>query len=260
MPFDKRTRYGELLYNLAILADIATILDEDGIDVYTLNKTGLHSDNSSYIGFHGDRFSNVKSTRQVKNIFSVNPKGGTNLTECFNAVVYDHEKKNTIKPLVILVSTDGQPNNSRTFNDAVVSRDPSRYFVTFIVCSDNDMDVDYLNSFDNLPSIDIIDDYRTEKKQVRKVQGKHFSYSRGDHEIRKICGSVFRELDAIDERPCNDFPEPGPTDLPEDIGKIIVELSNNHDFVKKQMLKYAKTNRDIAVYMRDVTADACCIM
>ena len=260
LPPNKRTRYGELLYNLVVVTDIVTALDSDGIDIYTLNKTGMRGQKSGHSAFKGDRFTNVKTTNQVEHILSAEPKGGTRLTECLEAVMYDHEHKGTTKPLVILVSTDGEPNYKQSFYESVSSRNAFKYFITFVICSDSKTDVEYLNNFDNIKSIDIIDDYKTEKKQVLDIQGKKFSYSRGDHEVRKICGPVFASFDEIDEHRVSDFHEPGPSDIPPEIGSIVIELSSNNESTRKRMTEYAKSNPALATYMRDVKQDECTIM
>lgn len=46
---------------------------------------------------------------------------------------------------------------------------------------DDDDCMEYLNDWDKtIPNLDVVDDYKTEKKQVRDCQGKDFPFSFGD--------------------------------------------------------------------------------
>lgn len=41
--------------------------------------------------------------------------------------------------------------------------------------------MEYLNNWDrNIPNLDVVDDYKSEKKQIRDCQGKDFPFSFGD--------------------------------------------------------------------------------
>ena len=59
--------------------------------------------------------------------------------------------------------------------------------------SDDDQAMQYLNDWDkNIPNLDVVDDYRTETKQVRACRGNSVPFSFGDvsgidHQIIIIC-------------------------------------------------------------------------
>lgn len=46
---------------------------------------------------------------------------------------------------------------------------------------DDDKCMSYLNNWDKkIPNLDVVDDYRNEKKQIQVCQGKNFPFSFGD--------------------------------------------------------------------------------
>ena len=46
---------------------------------------------------------------------------------------------------------------------------------------DDDECMEYLNDWDQkIPNLDVVDDYRTEKKQILACQGRDFPFSFGD--------------------------------------------------------------------------------
>jgi hypothetical protein len=46
---------------------------------------------------------------------------------------------------------------------------------------DDDDCIGYLNDWDkNIPNLDVVDDYRNEKKEIQARQGKQFPFSFGD--------------------------------------------------------------------------------
>ncbi len=53
--------------------------------------------------------------------------------------------------------------------------------VTIIACTDDDDCIGYLNDWDKkVPNLDVVDDYRNEKKEIQARQGKNFPFSFGD--------------------------------------------------------------------------------
>ena len=78
-----------------------------------------------------------------------------------------------------------------------------------MACSDQESDIGYLNKLDKkIKNIDTLDDYNSELQEVKKAQGKNFSYTFGDHIVRLLLGPIFPELDKLDEKKqcnCNIF-------------------------------------------------------
>ncbi len=61
--------------------------------------------------------------------------------------------------------------------------------------------MDYLNNWDrNIPNLDVVDDYRSERVEIRKVKGQRYPFSFGDYVVKSLIGSIDPELDKLDER------------------------------------------------------------
>jgi hypothetical protein len=280
LPATHRTRQGELHYNTIRSLDIISSLDDDGFDLYTLNSINTTgSVPSADSDFYGSRFVGVNSADVASRIFSERVHGATPLGEAIRAAVTDHRAKYMdpttgnirkdvpYKPLILIVSTDGAPTNRTIFYDMVKKRNRNEVFFNFIICSDNQDDADYLNSLDHgaslrnvlengrnkIDGVEVIDDYETEKKQVLRIQGESFGYTRGDHEARKIISCIFPNLDKIDEMHLPDLKTPGDDYIPPDVAAVIVELASDNKAYYKRMQEYAKEHPDIARYMLDVS-------
>jgi hypothetical protein len=174
-----KTRWEELKEVVKTVVEIACCLDDDGIELIFLNRPGMK---------------NVSSAKQVKSLFKAGPSGGTPLTEAVNkafAALAD-------KPLLVLLATDGVPNNLASFTEALAKRDSSRIFVSILACSDNDSEIGYLNQLDDeIPNLDVLDDYISERNEVHKVKGA-VDYTFGDHCARMLLGPVFPKYDNLD--------------------------------------------------------------
>lgn len=285
LPRGKRRRYDELLFNSTRMLDICTMLDSDGIDVYTINSitSSLPQEKSTNASFYGSKFGNVKSVQDMEAIFAAAPDHSTPLSEAVRAAIMDNKAVNTYsskpkKPLMLLVATDGEPNNPTLLKEIIKGRNREEVFVTFLVCTDKDSDVEYLNDFDasrsqrsvrsggqnKIDGVEVIDDYRSERKEVLKKQGNKFGYSRGDHEARKICGPVFPMLDKIDEVALPDFREAGEKFMPTGIRDIVLNIAKSNSVLQRKMQEYGKKNPEIAKYMLDLPRSAssrgCCIV
>jgi hypothetical protein len=58
----------------------------------------------------------------------------------------------------------------------------------------------YLNKWDaEIPRLDVVDDYRSERNETIKAQGQKFSFTFGDYVVKSLIGSIVPELDNIDE-------------------------------------------------------------
>ncbi|KIX07273.1 uncharacterized protein Z518_01926 [Rhinocladiella mackenziei CBS 650.93] len=102
---------------ISTIAPICTAYDADGIDIYFLNHRNPHS--------HLGGYTNVTTTEAVQNLFqSVRPLGGTptgtrlnQLLKPYLAQVAElaerqaHGEEATVKPLNIIVITDGVPSD-----------------------------------------------------------------------------------------------------------------------------------------------------
>lgn len=189
------TRWDELKSVVKIVISIATIYDSNGIDIYFLNR-GIYE--------------NIESEENIEKILIDAPCGGTPLTFKLKQII-DKYMKNAYsnKPLLVIIATDGVPTESGNldldnFKRVLENKNHEKVFISFLACSDNEDDVGYLNDLDkDIPNIDTLDDYISELKEVRKVQGKDFKYSFSDHIVRLLLGPICSEMDKLDEERIN---------------------------------------------------------
>ncbi|KAL0215039.1 hypothetical protein P9112_007223 [Eukaryota sp. TZLM1-RC] len=192
-PF--RTRWDELKSQVSVIAQLATTLDSDGIDVYFLNSSGMN---------------NVTSPHQVEVLFNRRPSGVTPLTKVFNQVVADKHDVLTgteaCKKLLVIVITDGQPSDEYGHSDInsfkrALKNKPDNVFVSIVACTDDDRTMSYLNHWDDtINNLDVVDDYVSERQEIRQAQGSGFGFTYGDYIVKILCGSIVKELDELDKR------------------------------------------------------------
>ncbi|CAF3539421.1 unnamed protein product [Rotaria sp. Silwood1] len=165
--------WDELKQTVSIVVDIASVFDPNGVDIYFLNR---------------DPIFNVRNSSELIPIFAVPP-----------------EERN----LLILIATDGVPTNDDGYQDILTfkkvlqdERKPiNRIPVTIIACTDDDQSMDYLDDWDKeIPNLDVVDDYRNEKKQILKCQGNDFPFSFGDYIVKILMGGIDKWFDDLDER------------------------------------------------------------
>jgi hypothetical protein len=116
-------------------------------------------------------------------------KGPTPIVPVLRRVLRDKQHEIEERKLLILLATDGVPTDNqghrdiRSFEYVLKNeRKPSnRIPVTIIACTDDDDCIGYLNDWDKrIPNLDVVDDYRNEKKEIQARQGKQFPFSFGD--------------------------------------------------------------------------------
>jgi hypothetical protein len=190
----RATRWEELQYFAKISIEIATIFDEAGCDIYFLNR------------MPSPVFS-IRTANQLTPLFQRRPEGYTPLPRVLNSVLADNRMTaNTAeKKLLIIIATDGEPTDDFgrasvfEFKQALLSRGP-RVFTTVVVGTDDEESVKYLNRWDRkLPNLDVVDDFRNEREEIRKVKGSRFPFSFGDYVVKSLIGSIDPELDQLDE-------------------------------------------------------------
>ncbi|CAF4710815.1 unnamed protein product [Rotaria sp. Silwood2] len=141
-------RGNELKQTVSIVVDLASTLDPDGLDVYFLNREPMY---------------NVQSSEELTNTIISGP---TPIVRVLRQVLKDKRNEIQQRKLLILLATDGVPTD-----------DNDRIPVTIIACTGNykivqynpfndDECMSYLNNWDkDIPNLDVVDDYRNEKKQ-----------------------------------------------------------------------------------------------
>ncbi|CAF1467564.1 unnamed protein product [Adineta steineri] len=168
------TRWEELKKIVSIVVDLASTLDPDGVDIYFLNREPIF---------------NVRSSVELVNIFKVPPRGSTPIVPVLRRVLQDKHQQIYERKLLILLATDGVPTDNHERPDIntlkqVLRRErfpTDRVPVTIIACTDDEYSMEYLNNWDKtIPNLDVVQDYRSEQKQILDCQGKDFPFSFGD--------------------------------------------------------------------------------
>ncbi|CAM4785030.1 unnamed protein product [Rotaria magnacalcarata] len=168
------TRWEELKKIVSIVVDLASTLDPDGVDVYFLNRKPAL---------------NVRSSKELTNIFAIPPNGLTPIVRVLREVLQAKKKEIQERKLLVLLVTDGIPtaedgtaNPQELYQVLLHERIPiERVPATIICCTDDQECMSYLNDWDRkIQKLDIIDNYEKEKQQIREYQGNSFPFSFGD--------------------------------------------------------------------------------
>lgn len=184
-----QTRWKELQGTMASLIDFASYFDDDGTDIYFLNRPGLES------------VTDGKDPR-IRQAFQTQPRGSTPLAARFRWVV---ESRETSKPLLVIIATDGEPDEGIATFVAT-----ARYLLTMpgrnvrlgiMACTQDDRAVAWLNELDDDPvvgdKVDVCDDYESERVEVLK-SGKVRQFRLSDYYVKAMLGPVLAKYDNMD--------------------------------------------------------------
>ena len=189
----KVTRWDELQYYSSISLEIATLFSPQGCDIYFLNRGVVR---------------NVTHANQLLFKFQNPPSGFTPLRDTFNAVLNDNLEAVREKKLLVMILTDGEPTDAhgrksevKEFKMSLKHRKPiENIFVTIVACTDDDNSIEYLDKWDReIRNLDVVDDYRSEREQVKKAKGNRCVFSYGDYVVKSLIGSIDPKLDRSDE-------------------------------------------------------------
>jgi hypothetical protein len=181
------TRWDELKYFTNIIIEIANLFNTNGSDVYFLNRKSNK---------------NITDKQQLSYSFEDKPQGYTPLELRLQEVLNDNPNLN--KKLLIIIVTDGEPTdtngkvNIKQFKDCLLKR-PANVYTTIAACTDDDESIEYLNNWDKqIPRLDISDDFRSERAQIKKLKGQDYSFTFGDYIVKSLIGSIDPDLDVLD--------------------------------------------------------------
>ena len=184
----KSTRWFELKKLTAALIEIITAVNTDGLDLYFLNRSTQK---------------NVNSLTGLSNIFSIEPNGDTRITSKLNQI---YKEKYTGKQLLIVVITDGEPNDgtsrarSNLFYAIQNITSNGNVHVSFAECTDQEEDMEYLDGWDNkLQNFDNTDDYREELRRVKQKNGQNFKFDYTDYVIKILLATFIKSYFNIDQ-------------------------------------------------------------
>lgn len=187
------TRWDELRSIVQIVMEIGTVFDSNGVDVYFLNRPPMR---------------NVTDARQVVESFIQRPGGLTPLTQALRQIFQSAgSKPGSDKRLLVFVATDGAPTDPNGNVDIQSlenlmrnERRANTTYVTFLACTDDESSVAYLSNWDrNMMNVDVVDDYKTEREEVRRNRGYNYPFSFGDYVAKALLGAVDPQMDLLDE-------------------------------------------------------------
>ena len=187
------TRWDELRAIVQIIIEIGVIFDSNGVDVHFLNRQPML---------------NVTDARQVVESFIQRPGGMTPLTTSLRRIFQAAaSKRGSDKRLLAFVATDGAPTDAngnvdiRGLENLMRNeRQAATTFVTFLACTDDEASVSYLSQWDRtMQNVDVVDDYKSERDEVRRVRGPQYPFTFGDYVAKALLGAIDPQMDLLDE-------------------------------------------------------------
>jgi len=181
------TRWLELKRFAAVVIDYVTSINENGMDLYFLNRGVVRG---------------VKGLQGLQEVFSKDPGGGTPLCGALDAIYKD--KASLITPqrqLLCIVVTDGEPSDGSTEQLCnAIRRKPQGCHLSFAECTDRPEDMDYLDELDrSIPNFDNTDDYREEAIKVKRRMGQNFKFDFNDYVIKVLLATFYKQYWGLDQ-------------------------------------------------------------
>lgn len=186
------TRWDELKSSVSLIVSLASILNEDGCDLFFLNRPPVLA---------------VKDPSQIEASFASRPTGFTPITPVLNHILDVKLNSMHERNLLVIILTDGQPTdeagnvNIMALEQLLIFR-PEAAFITFVACTDDLSVMSYLNSWDcGIARLDVVDDFVSERREILAAQGPLFHFSHGDYIVKLMLGSIDPSMDKLDEVP-----------------------------------------------------------
>ena len=196
------TRWEEAKDITMTLVDFALLLDDDGIDIFFMNREPLFK---------------VNTKEKVVNAFQTYPSGGTPTVKTLKKI-YDKYKNNS-KNNLLLIITDGEPTDggdnycylidifdAMFYNDKIRNQNLNQphFKISMMICSDSETTQQYYSKLDSkYDDLDVNDDYLEEKKQIMRIQGHQFNFDYGDYICKILLAPICNQLDMLDEKKVN---------------------------------------------------------
>jgi hypothetical protein len=184
----RTTRWQELCRIVSILVELSVIFDSNGVDIHFLNRPAL-------LG--------VKHSDEIHQAFVSPPCGGTPIVPVLEHIFSTPSR---LRKLVFL-ATDGEPTSPDgrsdifNFHQTLIRRDADQFRMTILACTDDKRTMRYLNGWDTqIPYFDVIDDYESERAEIRKFQGSKFHFTFGDYVVKALMGTIDPWFDHLDEK------------------------------------------------------------
>jgi hypothetical protein len=193
-PFGRMpTRWSELQSTCSTVVQLASALDPVGaIDVHFLNRPPV-------LG--------VQDPSQLQPAFAIPPNGYTPITAAIRSIMQHKQRDLAERRLLLVIATDGQPTDAygnvqiQEFLNTLGSM-PHNMYCQIMACTDDQSTMSYLNAADNqIPRLDVTDDFSSERAEILAAQGPGFHFTRGDYICKCLLGPVDDYFDSLDSRP-----------------------------------------------------------
>lgn len=195
------TRWQEAQRNIKEMLEIISSVPTGNMEIRFLNQKNTVI-SLSREGKDPETFLR-ESFYAIDEAFHNGTKGSTPVyTNLLNAC---ERQKSTGQPTAIYFLGDGIPNGGDREKEQIFSllnfrANASTTPFTFIACSNNQNDVEWMNEAEEIaPFCSAMDDYEAEKTEVEGDQGVVFPYSKGIFHVCRLVAALSPDLDGIDE-------------------------------------------------------------
>lgn len=193
------TRWGEAQMRLKEMMELLSYVPTPTINIRFFNRSEVltfnHSGQSPVTFF-------TEACQQIDTVFSKPPSGGTPARER----LIDSFARGRGKKVSRYFFCDGVPDRGQSDIDSISEMvkkrpDPQWNPLTFISCSENDKDVEWMKVVEEIaPFCAECDDYRSEAMEVCRDQGKVFPFTKGFYLLSTVVAAMNPDdLDAMDE-------------------------------------------------------------
>jgi hypothetical protein len=193
-----KTRWQELCEQLRLLFDICSEheLIPHGIDVFFIHNP----DNGRGLKDQDD----VRSWKELERILPKSLGHGTPTLATVERM-FEPWRMTPQGRVLTMIFTDGEPTDGAILDlKRSLTEKQEEYpnsHVTIILCTDKTSIVDSFNQLDRTaPRLDVMDDYLSERAEIRKKQGAKFQFSRDDYAVKLLLGSSVHLWDKLDEK------------------------------------------------------------
>ncbi|CAE7575860.1 unnamed protein product [Symbiodinium sp. CCMP2592] len=186
----KISRWDELRQTVMLLVDLACCFDKSGLDIFFLNRGKLQGVTGS-------------TDQRLVSSFEAKAAGTTPLTETLSLVAREVAGE---RPVLLMIFTDGEPNGGSKVFEAELTKLVTKkstqgtFKVQIMACTDDEDAVGYLNRIDkDFDSVDVTDDYYSEKQEVLVKAKRREAFTRGDWLLKAMLGPISTKFDGWDE-------------------------------------------------------------
>jgi hypothetical protein len=188
------TRWDELQLMCRLLVELYGMVNKKGIDIHFLNRDTV-------------RHVKTPDNRKLKRAFDVDPCGATPLCDTLQRVL--QQPRQPSKKRIVVIVTDGEPTTANGMAPEIDrlermlrGRDTTMDFVTIVACTGSKRVISFLNEWDGaIPSLDVVDDFLSERGKVLDAQGDKFQFRYADYVVKLMLGSVDPYFDNLDVKP-----------------------------------------------------------